>query len=81
MFYPPSFGHRHPTQFPVPPDSTTHLSMPILPQNEAEHIIIKDINHENTEDIKDGLYRNCLVCGENSIACGWFIIEKIEIIA
>jgi hypothetical protein len=30
------------------------------------------------EDEKDGngIYRNCLVCGDNNYRCGWFIIGR-----
>jgi hypothetical protein len=30
--------------------------------------------HENSEDY--GIYRNCLVCGDNNYKCGSFIIAK-----
>jgi hypothetical protein len=78
MFYPPPFGH--PTQFSFPPYSTAHLPMPIYQENQVQPIIVKDIEQEHSEDAKDGnggIYRNCLVCGDNNFACGWFIIAKI----
>jgi hypothetical protein len=50
-----------------------HLPMQIYQQNQTQTIIIKDNKQENSENAKDGLYRNCLVCGENNKKCGCFI--------
>jgi hypothetical protein len=67
MFYPHPFGY--PIQFPFPPYSSTgHLLMPIYQE------INKDI--KQSEDAKDGngLYRNCLVCGDKNYKCGWSLV-------
>jgi hypothetical protein len=70
MLYPLPFGHPNPTRF-----------FPIyrLQLNEVQTIIVKDIKQENLEDAKDGIYRNCLVCGDNNKKCGWFIIATTKI--
>jgi hypothetical protein len=52
--------------------------MPIYQQNQVQPIIIKDIKKEISEDAKNGIYRNCLVCGDNNRECGWFFIAKIN---
>jgi hypothetical protein len=74
MFYPHPFGH--PIQYPFPPYSTGHYPMPTSQQNQVQPIIIKDIEKEIPKESKDGSYRNCLVCGDSNIACGWFSIAK-----
>jgi phosphoribosyl-dephospho-CoA transferase len=39
--------------------------------------IIEDIKQQEiSEDAKDVIYRNCLVCGDNNYACGWFLMAK-----
>jgi hypothetical protein len=76
MFYPHPYQFGHPTQFPFLPYPTDHLPMPIYQQ------IPKDVKQRDSEDAKDGLYRNCLVCGDQNIKCGWFVIiaeNKIKI--
>jgi hypothetical protein len=79
IWYFPSIGgggkspYRGGGELPVPSYSTGHLAMPILQQNEVQHVIIKDIKQENSADAKNSSYRKCLVCGENNKKCGWFI--------
>jgi hypothetical protein len=68
---------------PFPPCSSGHLPMPIYQENEVQTVIIKDIKQETSQqDAKDdnGIYRNCLVCGDNNIKCGSFIIAKIKLL-
>jgi hypothetical protein len=52
--------------------------MPIYQENQVQPINVKDIEQEHSEDAKtgNGIYRNCLVCGDNNIACGWFISKN-----
>jgi hypothetical protein len=51
--------------------------MPIYQQqNEVQTIIVKDIKREISEVAKNGIYRNCLVCGDNNYKCGSFIITS-----
>jgi hypothetical protein len=49
---------------------------------DRQKIVELKAKQENSEDAKDsnGLYRNCLVCGNNNKKCGWFIIAKIKLI-
>jgi hypothetical protein len=77
MFYPHPFGH--PIEYPFPPYSTGHYPMPTSQQNQVQSMIVKDIKQENWEDAKNGSYRNCLVCGDNNFACGWFKYRKATI--
>jgi hypothetical protein len=81
MFYPHPFGYPFP---PCSKSSNGHLPMSIYQQqNEVQTIIIKDNKQEISADAKDGngLYRNCLVCGDNNKKCGSFIIAKIKSLA
>jgi hypothetical protein len=76
MFYPHPFG------YPFPPCSSGHLPMPIFQQqNEVQTIIVKDNKQENSAHAEDGIYKNCLVCGDNNKKCGWFIMAKVKSLA
>jgi hypothetical protein len=50
---------------------------------DRQKVFALNAKHENSEDAKDGngIYRNCLVCGDNNSACGWFNNKFIFFVA